>query len=302
MDIEHANTIPIAEILTKLSQQPQHTNHHKLRYLSPLRNEKTASFHLNTKTNRWHDFGEGIGGDTVNFVCAYLRSTKEPDTIPDALRWINNMAGGSCYIAPVVFEEHRPEEPSLSLKTKRPIQHVGLTHYLTKRGISLPIAHRHLKEVHVRNHNTNKSFFALGFPNEEGGFELRNPFFKGSLGSKSISFIRGSEPKPRGIHLFEGFMDYLSAISQLKGATFKDDAIVLNSLSCLKQAIPYMQNYGYGVAYTWLDNDTAGEKATLSLTEFFKTQDELVHKRMNRVYAPHKDVNAWHMYQHNLTL
>ncbi|WP_041616923.1 toprim domain-containing protein [Spirosoma linguale] len=302
MDIEHANTIPIAEILTKLGRKPSHTNNHKHRYLSPLRNEKTASFHLNTKTNRWHDFGEGIGGDTVNFVRAYLKATKEADTTSDALRWINNMAVGHYQIAPGLIEDVPKDPPSLCLKNSQSVQQLGLVHYLAKRGIPLTIARQRLKEVYVCNQNTRKSFYALGFPNEEGGFELRNPFFKGSLGAKSISFIRGTDPKPQGIHLFEGFMDYLSAIVQLKGKGFKEDVIVLNSIACLKQAFSYMHNYGYRVAYTWMDNDPAGEKATAVLSDFIKTQDSMVHTSMNKVYAPHKDVNAWHMHRHNLTL
>ena len=301
MNIHDAKEIPIVEILNKLDIQPRRTNKHKLLYLSPLRDEKTPSFWVDTKTNRWHDFGDGNGGDLVDLVCAFLKSTREACTTSDALRWIRNMGVGPYVFQPVQTDTPK-EEASLILKKARPIQHIGLIHYLKKRGIALELADQHLKEIHVRNQRTKKSFFALGLDNEECGYELRNPFFKGTLGTKAISFIRGREPKPASIHLFEGVFDYLSAISQFKGRGFKGDTIILNSLSCLKQITPYVQNYGYRVAYTWLDNDPAGEKATASLDEFFKTQDDLVHKRMNRVYIPHKDLNAWHMHTLNLTL
>ena len=102
----------------------------------------------------------------------------------------------------------------------------------------MAIARRHLKELRVQNTRTNKYFTALGFANEEGGYDLRNPFFKGCLRPKAISFIRGKVPKPEGVHLFEGVMDYLSAICQLRGNDLADDAIILNSLSCFKQADP----------------------------------------------------------------
>ncbi|MBO0950604.1 toprim domain-containing protein [Fibrella forsythiae] len=302
MDIAHANTIPIAQILSQLDIHPKRSTPHRLLYLSPVRLEKTPSFWVYLKTNRWHDYGDGRGGDPVDLVCAYLKFCREAHTVSDALRWINNMGVAPYQFKPPVFEHEEPDAPSLVLKSRKTIQHLGLIHYLEKRGIPLEIAHRHLKEIHVRNQNTQKSFFALGFSNEEGGYELRNPFFKGSLGAKSISFIRGTEPKPVGIHLFEGFMDYLSAITQLNGKGFKGDAIVTNSLSCLKQAIPYIQDYGYRTAYTWLDNDPAGQKAAVALDEFFKTQADLTHTPMNKIYAPHKDVNAWHMHQRNLTL
>ena len=271
-----------------------------------LSRQSVVHFHRNlqvdVKTNLWYDFGEGIGGDLVHFVCAYLKSNRQDHTVSDALRWIKNMAGSSYEIAPIYIHEESQHDTSLILKTKKPIQHLGLVNYLKKRGIPLALARQHLKELHVRNQHNKKSFFALGFENEEGGFELRNPFLKGCLRPKAISFIRGTTPKPNSIHLFEGFMDYLSAIAQANNHQLKGDAIVLNSLACLKQAIPYLHNYGYRLAYSWMDNDSAGEKATTLLNDFFQTQEGLTHQPMNKLYAPHKDVNAWHMHQLKLSL
>ncbi|RYC66965.1 toprim domain-containing protein [Spirosoma sordidisoli] len=303
MNIDQAKTIPIADILGQLNIQPRKTSPDKLLYLSPIRKEKTPSFWVYLKPNRWHDYGIGQGGDPVDLICAYLRYIREDHTVVDALRWITNMHNTPYAFAPVYIDAPAEEDDHcLSLKKVGPIEHVGLVHYVHKRGIPTPVANMHLKQVHVRNKRTGKSFFALGFDNEEGGYELRNPFFKGSLGRKSVSFIRGTDPQANGIHIFEGAIDYLSAVAQLKGERFKGDTIVLNSLSCLKQLLPYVHNYGYRTAYTWLDNDTAGKTATRTLGEFFKTQVDLTHKCMNRLYAPHKDVNAWHMHQLGLTL
>ncbi len=301
MNIEQAKAIPIAEILGRLGREPTAIRGHKLRYSSPLRDEKTPSFDVDTHQNLWYDHGEGIGGDLIAFVCAYLKFTREAHTVSDALRWMKNMTGGIYVMPALPVYERTPTEPSLMLKSDKPIQHLGLVHYLQKRGIPLDLARRHLREIHVRNKDTGKGFFALGFPNEEGGFELRNPFFKGCLAPKALSFIRGSNPKPRSLHVFEGFMDCLSAMTLAPDQRFTGDAIVLNSPSCLKQLIPYVQNYGYRLAFTWMDNDGAGEKATATLDEFFKTEIGLLHKPMNPVYALHKDVNAWHMDKLGLT-
>lgn len=304
MNIDQAKAVAIVEILTRLGVHPKRTTNLKSLYLSPLRKEKTPSFWVDTKTNRWHDYGDGRGGDVIDLAAAYLQFTREANTVSDALRWIKNMGVAPFEITPIYAntDDSAKSDSVLILKTKKPVQHLGLIHYLEKRGIPLEIFNRHLKEVRVHNTHTQKNFSALGFPNEEGGFELRNPFFKGCLGSKAVSFMRGREPKPDSIHLFEGFMDYLSAITQLNGKEFKGDAIVLNSLSCLKQAIPYMQNYGYRMAYSWMDHDEAGAKAKNVLTEFCQTEADLKHIPMNKIYAPHKDVNAWHMHKLNLTL
>lgn len=302
MDIAHAKAIPLAEILSLLHSEPHKTNSHKLLYLSPVRNEKTPSFWVDTHANRWHDYGTGEGGDAVDLICAYLKFTREDHTPSDALRWLGNMNVGSVYSPPSFTKQIDTPNPSLNLQTVKPVEHVALIHYLQKRGIPLTVARLHLKQIHLRNRHTQKGFFALGFPSEEGGYELRNPFFKGCIGAKAISFVRGSELKPESIHLFEGCMDYLSAITQLNGKGLTGDAIILNSLSILRTAFPYIHNYGYRTVYSWLDNDAAGDKATLAVDQFVQTQTELVHTRMNKVYAPHKDVNAWHMHTLNLTL
>jgi len=304
MDKEHAKSISISEILGKLNIEPKKVSKNKVLYSSPLRKEKTPSFYVYPKTNSWYDYGEGVGGDLIAFVQLYLKACREAHTFTDALRWIKNMAADSYSVLslPLDPDVNSVNDSQLILKSKKPIQHLGLVHYLEKRGIGLGLAQKHLKEIHVHNKETGKNFFALGFANEEGGYEIRNPFFKGSFKSKAITFIRGKKPKPDGIHLFEGFMDFLSAVSDLNGQAFEEDTIVLNSVSCIKQAFSYIHNYGYKAAYTWMDNDNAGRKADIILGEFFKTEGDIRHLKMNRMYAPHKDVNAWHMHKHNLTL
>lgn len=301
MNIDDAKAIPMTEILSRLDIHPKRITGTKALYSSPLRDERTPSFWVYLETNSWYDYGEAIGGDLVRFVCEYLRACNQDHTVADALRWINNMGVGPYRIA-TIPEEVRQHDPSLILRSKKPIQHLGLISYLKKRGIPLEVARRSLKEIHVQNKNTQKRFFALGFENEEGGFELRNPFFKGCIRPKAIGFIRGTNPDKKAVHLFEGFMDYLSAVSQSNLSGLLGDAIILNSVACLKQALPYIHNYGYRLAYTWMDNDRAGEQATALLSEFFKTQEGLIHKPMNALYAPHKDVNAWHMHRLNLSL
>ncbi len=299
MNIEQAKAIPIAEILLKLNIKPTRQVNNETWYLSPLRNEKTASFHVHCKRNWWYDFGLGIGGDGIELVCQYLESQKEGHTVSDALRWLNNMVGNPSAIQPIEHTVETIEAYSkirkLVIKSVKDVQHPALIQYLEKRGIPLSVAKTILKEVRIKNVETDKNIFALALQNEEGSYEVRNPFFKACIDSKAISFIRGTQPKPDSIHIFEGLMDYLSIITQNNGRAFKDDAIILNSISCIRQATPYIRGYGYKIAYTYMDNDLAGQKAIKSLGEFFKTEENLTHKPMNELYKPYKDVNAWHM-------
>lgn len=301
MNIETAKTIAMPEFLRKQGFEPAKTKGHDLWYLSPLRNEKTPSFHVHTGKNVWYDYGEGKGGDLVSYVCEYLKTQNVDHAVSDALRYIKNIGGYVPTIKPVAVETYKDEDSALKLKSDREIQHAGLIAFLGNRGIPLNIAKMYLRQLYVHNGNSGMDFYTLGIRNEKKGFELRNRFFKGSLGKKYYSFIRGSKPKPESLHIFEGFMDYLSIITQGKGKPLEGDTIILNSLSNMARSTELIRNYGYKVAYTWLDNDEAGKKATIAYDEFFQTEEGLQHKPMNKLYAPHKDVNEHHMFKLGFT-
>jgi Toprim-like len=296
MNIKHAHSIPLADILHKLGYEPQKRTSRNTRYFSPFREETIPSFFVYEQTNSWYDFGAQIGGDGIALVCAWLKSQNKNYSVRDALRWLSGMAHHAPATPAVRKETQKKQERALVLKGVQKLQRRALLHYLEQRGIPGEIAMRYLREIWVYNPESGTTYFGLGMKNEEGGYEFRNPMMKSSVGAKSISFIRGSVPKPAIIHLFEGMMDFLSVIAFRKGAPLKGDAIILNSLATIKQAIPYIKNYGYRTAYTWLDNDPAGLKATGELAAFFQTEPALKHILQNNFYAPHKDVNAWYMH------
>lgn len=294
MNIETARAIPMTEILAKIRLQPAKQRNNDYWYYSPFRKEKTPSFKVNIAKNVWYDFGEGKGGDSITFVCAYLESSRTGHTVPDALRWLRNMFQSHISIYPVPEQDNTSPDSSLVLKSTKPLAHVALIRYLESRGISQSVANTYLKEIRIYNKTLQKEYFAAAIKNEEGGYDYRNPYFKGCVKKKSITFIRGLVPKPEGIHIFEGFMDFLSAVVLNEGRKFKDDTIILNSLSCMKEATGYIRGFGYRTAYTWLDNDNAGKKATQVFSEFL-TAEHITHVAMNLRYAPFKDVNAWHV-------
>lgn len=295
MNIENANTIPMAVILDKLGLQPAKQKGHDLWYLSPLRLEKTASFHVHSQNNVWYDFGEGAGGDVIAFVSAYLKASDLQHSAADALRWLRSMVQGIQVIKPVYDTDYTEEDRKTVLSSAKPLEHVALLNYLNGRGIPQSVAKTYLKEIRVFHKGTGKQFFAAGIENEDGGYDYRNMYFKGCVGKKSTTFIRGKIHKPDSIHIFEGFMDFLSVITQRDGKILDEDSLILNSLGMMKEATAYIRNYGYTVAHTWLDNDKAGKEATENFKDFFKTCAHLKHKPMNDQYAPYKDVNAAHM-------
>jgi hypothetical protein len=297
MNIEQAKHILISVILDKLKLTPQRKNGHKVLYFSPLRKEKTPSLWVDTNTNLWCDFGDSKwkGGDGIHLVRAYLDSEGEHCAVPDALRWLKNMTGFIPDIRPVTDLADTPTEKTLVLKHTKKLVNERLIEYGCSRGIPKSLLEKHFEQALVFNHRSQKNFYALSMRNEERGYELRTPYFKGCIGKKYISFIRGTQPKPDGINIFEGSFDFLSMVAQQNGKPLKNDALILHSLCNLKKATAYIKNYGYKNCFTWMDNDAPGKEAVKSWDEFCKTEEGLTHLAMNRLYYPFKDVNAAHM-------
>ena len=144
---------------------------------------------------------------------------------------------------------------------------VALKSYLTSRGIDIEIGIRECREIHYTCHG--KTYFAIGFPNIAGGYELRNLYYKGCIAPKEIS-VANTAKTALSCCLFEGFMDFLSYLTLVRQGKLlppcrQPDLIVLNSVSNLSKALSRLK--AYKKIYCFLDNDDAGRKAVDLLRE-----------------------------------
>ncbi|MGN8037818.1 hypothetical protein ACTJJ0_22190 [Chitinophaga sp. 22321] len=234
--------------------------------------------------------------DVITYVCRHLESTGENATEADAVRWIIHMTGQAPRIAPVVEVEAPELNKRQYIDGIEPITNPLLINHIESKGIPLNIAQRYLKRVRVCSKDTHDFFYALGFRNESGGWAYYNPFENGFVGDMDISFIRGTDIKPEGIHIFKNDRDFMAAVIRMNnGQPLKYDALILNDIANLPQATPYIYQYGYRTAFTWMDNCQVGKAATQSLDDYFKTEDRLQHAPMNGLYRPYLGVSAWHM-------
>lgn len=62
---------------------------------------------------------------------------------------------------------------------------VALKSYLASRGIDMEIGIRECWEIHYTCRG--RAYFAIGFPNMAGGYEMRSPYYKGCIAPKEIS-------------------------------------------------------------------------------------------------------------------
>lgn len=179
-------------------------------------------------------------------------------------------------------------------KYHKSIKSVGLFDFLKDLGFPLEIARHYFHEVHVYHKQTHEEQKTLGFRNVDDGFELINPFFKGSVGIRNITFIRGIVPKPEVIHIFADSLDFLSFLSKIGGKKILADVIILHSYAFVENIKPYIHGFGYRRIYSWMENDKAGAEAKELITNIVKMEEELKHKVMNNLYKPYKNLHIWY--------
>jgi len=235
--------IQIADFLAEKGYLPISKKGANWWYLSPLHNENTASFKVNVDKNVWYDFGLGKGGGLATLVNLLYH----PNNFQDYLHHLSGIRTSF----PSTPKTTREGSETFSNVEVKSLANSALLKYLGKRGIAQQVASQYCKEVHYQNRD--KSYFAVGFPNRSGGYEIRNAYFKGCISPKDISVISKGN---KDCHVFEGFIDFLSYVV-LHGDC---DAIVLNSVINVPKSIDYLNRYDS--VYCHLDNDKAGHDAT----------------------------------------
>ncbi len=282
--IKEIKSIPLAAFLSRLGHEPAARKGTRLWYKSPLRQEQTPSFKVETTLNCWYDFGIGKGGNIIDLATELYQSTD--------LRHLMRCIADNCPVPSVqtVAYSFAPRHFAPSFQGFRvvPLKHRALVAYLQERGIPAHIAKANCKEAHYSVNG--KSYFAVAFENVSGGWELRNRYFKGCRGRKGISYLPWSRDGPSTeCAVFEGFIDYLSALTLdiISGA----DAIILNSVVNVNKSVPYLKDYN--AINSYLDNDSAGKTVLAELTA---TYGSTVIDR-STLYSEFNDLNEYLIHQ-----
>ena len=195
--IPYSNRISIRDFLAWRGIQPKYERNGYGMYLSPLREERTPSFKVDYVQNLWYDFGLGEGGTLLTLVMRLERCDSR-----EAVRRLQNGEKGDTGIASIspgigeplgvggALSVVRPATvPALRILSDAPLRHPVLIGYLASRGIAQRIAAGYCREV--RYEVNGRAFFAVGFRNDAGGWELRSARFKGGSSPKYITTLKG---------------------------------------------------------------------------------------------------------------
>lgn len=276
MNTTQAREIPIEKVLENLGCEPTKCNETESWYLSPFRIEKTASFKLNRKINRWFDHGEQLGGNVIDFVIQ-----KFGFNVTEALSYLEKFDTLFSF-QKQIFEMPIKENNANQIEKIIPIQHFALLQYLESRHIKFYKNIEQLKEVHYIIND--KKYFGIGFQNNSQGWEIRTKYSKICLKKKDITLISNNS---HTIRVFEGFFDYLSFLQIWNNLPMEEsDSLILNSVALLEKNTSILENYK--IIELFLDNDEAGDKYTkLISAQFPRAKDGRV------TYSECKDLNEF---------
>jgi DNA primase len=310
MNCNQANKLPIKEIVESFGLKDGVCKGCEIWYCSPFRTEDKPSFKINTKTNRWYDFGKSSksGGTVVDFIVELKQCS-----INEALKFID---GAENVLVKTIGKSHLfpPEQGAkkndrvegltksivsdkkLEIVKVKQLNNPALLQYLNSRKVDIGIAKEYMQEIYIKNAQTNKIYFAICFKNDSGGYEWRNKYMRGVMGNKDITYIQNSFNSSK-IALFEGFIDFVSYLTYLVGNQSPTDYLVLNSVTMVNRAVNIIKAKKYTNVDLFLDNDEAGDIAVTQLQE----QLEVNVKDHRAEFLIFKDFNDFLVEKHKNT-
>lgn len=295
MALDEIKQISIRQYLAHLGIYPAKDHSHYGIYHSPFRDDHNASMKVDYSKNLWIDYGTNEGGTLIDLVikmehCSLHKAiTKLEQKYSSADVSSHNRS--SIQTSNFSFHREKPDsdinssEPSITILKVQPINNPSLIDYQDERRINLKIVCIHCCEVHYSVND--KPYYAVGFQNDKGGYELRSKYFKGCT-SKDITSVKQNK---KNCLLFEGFMDYLSFLTIQKQQNAPVDVFVLNSISNLGKVKSMLAAYK-GI-FAFFDNDQAGQKAVQDLQSTCNNVNDLSY-----FYSGYKDLNEYLVHKH----
>ncbi|MDO5638085.1 MAG: toprim domain-containing protein [Myroides sp.] len=279
MNCETAKTIKLSSILDQIGACKKRTSNNEIWYLSPFRNEQTASFKIDVPKNVFYDFGEGFGGNTLDFVMRYYQCD-----LTNALKILQedfNSFSFDQQLVPILNEEVKAKK-NYEIISVQTLSNPVLIDYLKSRKLHLELCKKYLCEVHYQIKG--KKYFGVGFKNEKEGFEIRNKYVKICLGKKWFTHIKN---KSKSAVVLESWSDFMALLTLHPKLEKVHDFVILNSLALSSKIDPIIESYER-ISLT-LDSDEAGSKATQKLIE--KGKGKCMDYR--NIYPNVKDLNEF---------
>ena len=272
------HSISIIEIMAHYGKRLEHT-----------------SFQIDEAKNTLYDYGTSEGGGLFDFVCKLAGITR--GEVYDWLASFRHMVPESEYkavIAPLM--QRKPQASRIVIDSaSHTFTKDKLIEYALSRAVSKEVLAKYCEEViyHIDS-APDRKFFAIGFKNNSGGYVLRSSISK-RCSSSDITTLDSNgqmsqEVTSDKVIVFEGFMDFLSWITDVKQQTPQYDCCILNSVSNVAKALPWIMEHSNIAAF--MDNDQAGRETLQKIMDCASegAHDVCVYD-MARLYEGYNDLN-----------
>ena len=285
MNAKQAKQIRIDDYLARLGYNPKRADARRLMYLSMLtpNGEQTPSFQVSADGHAFHDWSTGASGSIVDLAMYIIGSHDVSAALAHIEATIGRISSNAA--SETSFSLYQ-QQRFLAVVSAQGLNSPALLAYVNGRGIPADIARAYCSEVRYRIASSGKEFYSLGWPNDSGGWELRNRFSKVAAAPKDISTVNGLYNCT--FLVFEGFFDFLSAVALRWFQPMEMNAVVLNSTALLERALPLLQQATRVICL--LDNDDSGKKATARILEACPLAEDHTH-----LYAGYNDLNDYVM-------
>lgn len=291
MNCSSAKQIPIPLLLEKQGILPVTRNASGTWYHSPWSpsGDRRPSLQVSPDGRMFKDWSSGVQGNIIDLAMAVQGTS----SVSRALDFMDKLVGnmGTFLTSPALERDAtngRHKKSQIEIVETTSIHSPALLDYLSRRNIPVTVAMQYCSEVKYRMAGQKRAapFFAVGFRNDSGGYELRNAFAKLANSPKDITTL--GDTKCGHALVFEGCFDFLSAVVLGIFLPNESFAVVLNSTSLVQRAIERLA--GATSVKCYLDNDDAGKRATDFITNSLPTGIAI---NSSSIYQPNKDLNEY---------
>lgn len=267
--------IGIVEYLRGIGIEPASITARGYMYRCPWRDDKHPSLSVTPDGRAWFDHSTGEKGSVIDLAMK-VNNTND-------LAAVCALFASSSFHQSRPFDQGKEKDKAQAFKSFNivPLQSRGLFAYLNERGIPGNVARSYCQEARYSFSGQDGGLYALAFPNDKGGYELRSKHYKGCKSPKGITTHFELENAPTVV--FEGFMDFLSFVA-MEGAR-RHNYCILNSITNAGEAIEKLS--GCAKVYLCLDNDDPGREAAAHIRDSLGGDVEDISSRI----LPYKDLN-----------
>ncbi|MBC3540616.1 hypothetical protein ACFSC6_12060 [Rufibacter sediminis] len=305
MRIEEAKKIPIQLLAEKLGAVfYKQSRQHELWYCSPLRKENHASFKIDTRENKFKDFGDSRGkGDIIDLYCDYHnRDRRDKDAIQCALKELEYFDNMPTIVNPYEKRPAAYSDTYTIISRGSVIRDKNLKAEAARRNVPLAIISEYMDQVIIKSEKYNKKFAAFGMENRKEGMEWHTfnartgKTVKGCIGPKDIT-VFPADPKAEQVTamLFSSKMDFVTWAC-LDQRRRDHEYIIYHGDSMTTQAGEHVlgnRKINRAFHFNHVDASASGQMANARLENMLEPLD--MFGTMEGFYRGYEDLSARHM-------